>query len=275
MSNSDAPIRLHKVQHYLSDRDFGGLAREVKQFFQWKLQIEWKVPAPPRMFQESIERYHGRGAGLTQNNEYEVLKKLANHCTHRYLIDIGAHDGQSWSNSRPFILEGWSGILVEPLPLPFQQLQSIYRGWKNVKTLCLAASYESGESSLFIGSDGEIGMGSTLCTDQNEWFDRQRSDQSIIVKTETLTKILSDTGWPKNFGLLLVDAEGMDYEVLLGLDFSLWRPDIIVSEEYAINAQKQIDKYTLLVNNGYVLYTVVEGTNAVWLHHEFAAKTRA
>ncbi len=272
MSNVDAPTRLHKVQHYLSSADFVGLGREVKQFIQWKLQNGWRLPVPLRMFQERVVL--SQVSDLSQNHEYAILKKLVAHCSHRHLVDIGAHDGESWSNSRPFILEGWNGILVEPLPLPFQQLQSIYRGWNNVKTLCLAASDETGEATLFIGSDGEIGMGSTLCTDQNEWFDTQRSEQSITVKTDTLTNILSDSDRPQNFGLLLVDAEGMDYEVLLGLDFSLWRPEIIVSEEYPINRQKQIDKYSLLVNNDYLLYTVIEGINSVWLSSEFAQKLR-
>ena len=228
MSNEDTPIRLNKVQHYLSNANFIGLAWEVIQFIQSKLQEDWKIAETARIFQEKEEP--PRVSDFSQNHEYQILKKLAAHCSHRYLVDIGAHDGESWSNSRPFILDGCNGILVEPIPLPFQQLQSIYIGWNHVKTLCMAASNETGEATLFIGSDGEIGMGSTLCTDQNEWFDTQRSDESNTVKTDTLTNILANTDWPQNFGLLLVDAEGMDYEVLLSLDFSLWRPEIIVSE---------------------------------------------
>ena len=161
---------------------------------------------------------------------------------------------------------------MEPLPLPFQQLEHLYSDRENVTTLCLACSDKMGDASLFIGTDGVIGMGSTLCKDENAWFDTHRSSQTLTVKTDTLTNILADADPPRNFGLLLIDAEGMDYEVLLGLDFSLWKPEIVVSEEYVVSPQKQIDKYTLLVNNGYILYTVIKGTNAVWLHQDFAKK---
>jgi len=29
---------------------------------------------------------------------------------------------------------------------------------------------------------------------------------------------------PRDFGILSIDAEGMDYEVLLGIDLNIWRP---------------------------------------------------
>ena len=39
-------------------------------------------------------------------------------------------------------------------------------------------------------------------------------------------------GAPTRPGMLLIDAEGMDFEVLNGLDFDRYRPTIIVTEEY-------------------------------------------
>jgi hypothetical protein len=53
-----------------------------------------------------------------------------------------------------------------------------------------------------------------------------------------------------------VDAEGIDHEVLAGLDFERWRPRIVVTEDRDPE---------LLSARGYVLYTVVRATNAIWL----------
>jgi len=47
---------------------------------------------------------------------------------------------------------------------------------------------------------------------------------------------------PRDFGILSIDAEGMDYEVLLGIDLNVWRPRLIVTEDYTPkDAQK--DEY--------------------------------
>jgi hypothetical protein len=61
----------------------------------------------------------------------------------------------------------------------------------------------------------------------------------------------------------------MDYEVLLGLDFSLFNPLIIVTEEYLWNQEKHEKKYTLLQDAGYSLHTRV-GCNTIWVSPEIS-----
>jgi hypothetical protein len=56
----------------------------------------------------------------------------------------------------------------------------------------------------------------------------------------------------------------MDYEVLLGLDPSRYRPRIILTEEYGDNPEKQTAKYALLASRGYRLHATV-GCNTVWV----------
>src|SRR5262249_30227089 len=43
------------------------------------------------------------------------------------LLDIGAYDGVSFSNSRRLIELGWSGALVEPLPHAAGLCRALYR----------------------------------------------------------------------------------------------------------------------------------------------------
>ncbi|MEZ4581295.1 MAG: hypothetical protein R3A10_06540 [Caldilineaceae bacterium] len=71
---------------------------------------------------------------------------------------------------RGFMLRGWHGILVEPLPKVFTQLAYIYRNNPKATCLNLACTDRSGQQPLYVGTDGDIGMGSTLCEDDNEWF---------------------------------------------------------------------------------------------------------
>jgi hypothetical protein len=45
-----------------------------------------------------------------------ILRQLITSDTPRILVEIGAHDGISGSNSRMLLEQGWCGLLVEPLP---------------------------------------------------------------------------------------------------------------------------------------------------------------
>lgn len=84
------------------------------------------------------------------------------------------------------------------------------------------------------------------------------------VKTETLTNIFSEQKAPHCPGMLLVDCEGMDYEVLRGLDFARFRPTVIVTEEYEWEPEKHAAKYALLIHNNYSLVQKV-GCNTIWI----------
>jgi hypothetical protein len=68
--------------------------------------------------------------------------------------------------------------------------------------------------------------------------------------------------------MLLIDAEGMDYEVLQGLDFNRFRPRIVVTEEYISNPEKHHNKYRLLPDRDYTFYKMV-GCNTFWIANEW------
>lgn len=44
------------------------------------------------------------------------------------LLDIGANDGEHYSNSRRFMENGWVGVFVEPDPTNLHQLRALYSG---------------------------------------------------------------------------------------------------------------------------------------------------
>ena len=261
--------KLRKIQSYLRRRDLHGLVTESTHYLDWRFQTTFGVDTDILGTYLDARIRYGMGA-QTQHDEDAVLKRLLKGYPRPYLVDVGAHDGRSWSNSRGFMLRGWHGILVEPLPKVFTQLAYIYRNNPKATCLNLACTDRSGQQPLYVGTDGDIGMGSTLCEDDNEWFAGMRGDKAILVRTETLTGVLNQADWPQDFALLLVDAEGMDYEVLCGLDFSRYQPSVIVTEEYVANPAKHQAKYDLLRTNGYRLHQVtVEGANAVWLAPSF------
>jgi len=201
----------------------------------------------------------------SQNGEVAVLKELVSRFVcEEVLIDVGANDGVTISNSLPFIQNGWRAILLEPAPKVFLKLKRHHAARNNVVCIQLACLDRADEAQLYYGSDGDEGFLSTLSQADNEYFKQHRSLKSIKVKTDTLTNVMLTHAIPPYPGILLVDCEGMDYEVLCGLDFSRFRPTLIVTEEYELEPDKHAAKYGLLIRNHYTLVQKV-GCNTVWL----------
>jgi len=208
----------------------------------------------------------------SQDGEGAVLEKLmAGLACEEWVIDVGANDGVVISNSLPFIERGWRGIMIEPAPAVYKKLIANHGHRKNVTCLQIACCDKAGEADLYIGSDGEEGFMSTLCTLENGWFDFARSSTLVKVQTDTLTNVLKQHHAPARPGLLLVDCEGMDYEVLLGLDFEQFRPAVIVTEEFEIEPEKQVGKYSLLIRANYGLVHKI-GCNTIWRDHSAAKR---
>jgi len=81
------------------------------------------------------------------------------------------------------------------------------------------------------------------------------------VTVERLETILTRLKIPHEFGILSIDTEGMDYEVLLGLDLDVWRPRLIVTEDFP---PKDTMKATYLNACRYKLAGRI-GVNAFWI----------
>jgi FkbM family methyltransferase len=129
-----------------------------------------------------------------------------------------------------------------------------------VTCLNMACAESSGKRPLFLGVDGEAPSLSTLCNDPDLLSQRGRTDKSILVPVKTLAEILEARQVPRDFGLLSIDTEGMDYEVLIGLDCSVWRPQVIITEDYE---PKETSKAAYLESHHYRLRAHIKG-NTIW-----------
>ena len=200
----------------------------------------------------------------THRGEFAALRRLMTPGFPRIVVDVGANDSFYGSNSFPFVARGWRAILVEPHPKVFAKLQKLHRARPNVTCLNLACAEKSGTFPLHVGNDGEAPSTSTLSGDPE--LLNLRTQGTIMVRVERLTDILAAQQVPPDIGLLTVDVEGMDLEVLQGLDFSRWRPRIIITEDYP---PKVPAKTELLKKNGYQFRTRVD-VNSIWTASEMA-----
>src|SRR5207237_7452363 len=118
--------------------------------------------------------------------------------------------------SYPFVARGWRSLLIEPLPVAFEKLKQLHASKPHVTCLNLACAETAGELPLWHASDDPGGSRATLCMDQRMLSRREAGNVHTVVRVERLDTVLAGQGIPSEFGILSIDAEGMDYEVLLG-----------------------------------------------------------
>src|SRR4051812_28268527 len=155
----------------------------------------------------------------TMKGEFRIMRKLVQRDWPKTFVDIGANNGFYGSNSFPFVARGWRSLLIEPHPVAFARLQKLHAGKRRTTCLNIACADKPGEFPLYLSINDDTSR-ATLCTDDSPMFQRVRSKDYKMVQVERLENVLAAQGISEDFGILSIDAEGMDYEVLLGLDLN-------------------------------------------------------
>jgi FkbM family methyltransferase len=196
----------------------------------------------------------------TLKGEYKAMKEFAGPECPRSIVDVGANDGFYGSNSFPFVARGWRALLIEPHPAAFAALRRRHSGRAHVTCLNLACGAAPGSLPLWVADDGDSTL-ATFAPDQHSHYRQGRSRQSVPVAVERLDAILTSQGFPRPLGILSIDTEGWDYEVLSGLDLAVWRPRLVVTED---GARAQEEKVQYLRRHGYEFVRQVD-CNSFWL----------
>jgi len=165
------------------------------------------------------------------------------------VVDVGANDGFYSSNSYPFIARGWRPLLIEPHPAAFEKAKQLHRKRKQVTLLNCACSEQEGDLELQTcgGDDSHsfIGKNSSAVDEAS-----RASRETFPVKVHRLETLLDEFNIPRNFGLLTIDTEGHDFQVLRGANLTRHRPRVIITEK---NPDDEA-KFDYLRANGYQLH---------------------
>ncbi len=155
----------------------------------------------------------------SQNNEAQIVSDYFKGFKGT-VLDIGANDGMTFSNSYDLIKNGWSGVLFEPGQV-FKELENLYIDNSNVNCYQLAIT-EKQEQLTFYQSGAHVkngkdtGLVSTL--DYNETI---RWRNSGVEFTETKIQAVPFSWvlkWHKYFDFITIDAEGNDLQILKQID---------------------------------------------------------
>lgn len=174
----------------------------------------------------------------SQNNEEQIILELLKDTNGR-LLDIGAYDGKTFSNTYQLLLNGWNGILVEPAPSVIFELIKNTQEIKHRIEIVNAAITVNKNNSLLEFNDS---MGDAVSTSSKNHYDlwkNQVNYRKVFVNTITIQDILQIFG--NNYEFVNIDVEGQNLEILKTIPFVEMNTKVVcVEHEYKYDAITEI-----------------------------------
>jgi len=148
-----------------------------------------------------------------------VMNYFKDNLSNKIVVDIGAADGITGSNSYRLISEcGWSAILIEPFKPFYNFLLELHKNNDKVKILNYACDNEEKQTVIKYRSfDEHMGLTSLLC----DWENSQNIETK---KFNTLVET-------KKIHFLSLDTEGKDFDILKDINFNEYDIEVICSEK--------------------------------------------
>jgi FkbM family methyltransferase len=165
-----------------------------------------------------------------------------------HYVDVGCHHPRRGSNTYGLYRKGWSGILID-----LEKTKVLANQLSRRRDKVILAAVSDTEEWMEIFSDKSYSTNTTIKKNQDS-----NNEQSIgHIKTQTLTNILNEENFQKKFELLSIDVEGVDLQVLKGLDLKCYQPQIICIENWnskdGISAILNSEIHQYLNNQSYEL----------------------
>lgn len=176
------------------------------------------------------------------------------------VVQIGAYDGLTNDRLNPLLMAHpeWEAVLVEPMPDSFAALTQNYRARPQTTLVNAAVVPENGPVTMHrVVPDKHTPLFiDQTCSIYPEHLDKFREKDSDIQSTEVRGYSLSglfDSAniGASNVGLLFIDAEGCDYDILQQLLNNPETPQFLVAEHDHMSDEEYREAYSSLQQYGY------------------------
>lgn len=196
-------------------------------------------------------------------------------------IEVGANDGVQHDHLRPLLVDGLlgRGVMVEPAPAPFARLQEHYAGVERVALERAVVAELDGPVEFWHLRDprpGETGLpdwydgiGSRSRAHLEAHADRVPGLEDRLVRAVlpglTFASLCAKHGIDE-VGLLVVDAEGGDWDVLRGIDLAAHRLQLVVWEHFHLRPADRAAARAHLEAHGFAV--MEEGFDSFAVHRD-------
>lgn len=176
----------------------------------------------------------------SQNNEQEIILNYFKDEIGT-VLDIGANDGKTLSNSYALIERGWNGLLVEASPKAFERLTCVHCvPDREVQLLNVAIGSKNGnielnESGSLLGTGDTSLVSSTRQDEVDRWASLSIPFEKIIVPVIDFNTLMQRSIYDK-FDFITIDIEGMEPEVVPQIFFTNLQTRMAIIEWNGKNA---------------------------------------
>ena len=158
-----------------------------------------------------------------------------------FFVDLGSADGVRISNTWALERKGWSGICIDPFP----------RNMKGRTCQMFAEAVDDvGGRTVRFQNPGSYSGG--ILEYAGWWVSQDDKDNTVEVKTSTLSDILRRANAPSYIHYLNVDIEGAEYTALSDFPFDQYEFGAITIEHNGLEDHRTKIR-DLLTQNGYRL----------------------
>lgn len=172
------------------------------------------------------------------------------------VLDIGANDGKTFSNSLRLIELGWKAILVEPSPACVKKIEVLHGERKNLVHICqcaiglkteTATFHESGQlNDPSLNGAENISLVSTLIpSEKKRWDSLNIPWNEYVVQVFNWYDFLNQIKFKNNndgFDFISLDAEGVDFDILKQINLHETKTKLICIE---FNGNQELKKEIL------------------------------
>ena len=171
-----------------------------------------------------IPRQGGNNNFYAQFYEDYILSIVFSDIEKGFYVDIGANSPNFDSITKHFYLKGWNGINIEPIKKWSDQYLIERPNDININT---GVSNFDGEMDFYVLSSDLMSSGNLDFVNKAE--KKGYSYEKQIIKVRTLDHVLEKYQIPP-ITFLKIDVEGMEKQILEGLNLSKYRPIVLIIE---------------------------------------------
>jgi FkbM family methyltransferase len=190
------------------------------------------------------------------NNITEIdFPSILNNIDNCFFIEVGANDGKYLDPLYPYVIKNnWSGILIEPNHIVFEELKHNYKDTNNLFFENCIVSDKSGMVDFYYNGDNITTLHNTLS--YNYAKNNFKEDLKIVPTLSLTFDDLIQKYDIKKVDVLMTDVEGYDLDLLKTFPFNNIKPKVIISEHTHLYHQNQTleDIINFLGNQGYEYY---------------------
>lgn len=162
----------------------------------------------------------------SQGPEQAIILKNISAIKNGRVLEIGANDGKTNSNSLALIERGWSALLIEPSPFAFQKLLALH--WNNPQVTLLNAAIGPDTRIVRFWEAEDSQYSTTLESQMKTWAARGIKFRDYWVSQVTMATVQNQLGACAH--VLSIDTEGSSFDILTQCPIGAWDTQIIVIE---------------------------------------------